>query len=386
MKNLYRFEIKKICNTPIFKFIIPILLVVVLGILWLDFGNSQMATGTKFSKREAIQYNQKIAKKFEGHLDDDKIKQVLNDYLLFYTENKKSPEKLTSYPMDVFSYYIADTMLSNQNNLPSLVAKNPNISIENVPIRPLSRLYHDTKQVKKFKLTTYYSWSDLFKTITSIFIPIALVSIIVIAGIFSEEKNQRIDGLILTTKYGRSKLTINKIAVSYSLSFMIFISVFSSVLLVFWYLYGFSGWEGNIRANFYLKFFNFPILITNLQVLLLILFIQLLNILVITSTTLVLSTLTSSANVTMIASVAVTILPKGLDKLLPKGTLFSKIIQYFPANNFTLKNIFEHMSFNESYLFNHFWSNLGTLVLLSILSCAFSVYFVYFYQKRSYLS
>ncbi|CDO19048.1 Uncharacterized protein BN963_SGAL_02256 [Streptococcus gallolyticus] len=385
MKKLYRFELKKIFHNNTFLFTIIALLVVVFGILWINFNNSQMASGVGTSTRKSIQYNQKIAKQFEGKLDDSKIKDVLANYLDFYKEEVGNSNKISSKPMDVFSYYIADNMLDTQNNLASLVAKNPNITIDEVDIKPLSSL-NINDSIKNLKITSYFSWSDLFKAVTAVFIPMIVAIIIINSRIFSDEKFQRMDHILLTTKYGRNKLTIEKIKAGFTSSIFIFFSTILIVLAEYTYYYGFSGWDGSIQANFYLKTFSFPVTINNLQVLFVLLFIQLLNIILITSITMLISSLMNSSFTTMLVSLGVIALPKGLDKLLMSGGPLSKVQQYMPINNFTLDNVLNNMGFDENFFFNNFWINIGVICVITLIGSMLSIFEVYTYQKNYYIS
>lgn len=385
MKKLYRFELKKIFHNNTFLFTIIALLVVVFGILWINFNNSQMASGVGTSTRKSIQYNQKIAKQFEGKLDDSKIKDVLANYLDFYKEEVGNSNKISSKPMDVFSYYIADNMLDTQNNLASLVAKNPNITIDEVDIKPLSSL-NINDSIKNLKITSYFSWSDLFKAVTAVFIPMIVAIIIINSRIFSDEKSQRMDHILLTTKYGRNKLTIEKIKAGFTSSIFIFFSTILIVLAEYTYYYGFSGWDGSIQANFYLKTFSFPVTINNLQVLFVLLFIQLLNIILITSITMLISSLMNSSFTTMLVSLGVIALPKGLDKLLMSGGPLSKVQQYMPINNFTLDNVLNNMGFDENFFFNNFWINIGVICVITLIGSMLSIFEVYTYQKNYYIS
>lgn len=385
MKKLYRFELKKIFHNNTFLFTIIALLVVVFSILWINFNNSQMASGVGTSTRKSIQYNQKIAKQFEGKLDDSKIKDVLANYLDFYKEEVGNSNKISSKPMDVFSYYIADNMLDTQNNLASLVAKNPNITIDEVDIKPLSSL-NINDSIKNLKITSYFSWSDLFKAVTAVFIPMIVAIIIINSRIFSDEKSQRMDHILLTTKYGRNKLTIEKIKAGFTSSIFIFFSTILIVLAEYTYYYGFSGWDGSIQANFYLKTFSFPVTINNLQVLFVLLFIQLLNIILITSITMLISSLMNSSFTTMLVSLGVIALPKGLDKLLMSGGPLSKVQQYMPINNFTLDNVLNNMGFDENFFFNNFWINIGVICVITLIGSMLSIFEVYTYQKNYYIS
>lgn len=385
MKKLYRFELKKIFRNNTFLFTILALVVVVFGILWVNFNNSQMALGVGISTRNSIQYNQKIAKQFEGKLDDSKIKDILANYLDFYKEGLGDLNKISNKPMDVFSYYIADNLLDPQNNLASLVDKNPNITIDEVDIKPLSSL-NINHSIKNLKITSYFSWSDLFKVITAVFIPVIVAIIVINSRIFSDEKSQKMDHILLTTKYGRNKLTVEKIKAGFTSSIFIFLITMLIVLAEYTYFYGFSGWDGSIQANFYLKAFSFPVTMNNLQVLFVLLFIQFLNIILITSITMLISGLMNSSYTAMLVTLGVIALPKGLDKMLMSGSFLSKVQQYMPINNFTLDNILKHMGFAENFFFNNFWINLGVICLIALFGSMLGIFAVYTYQKNYYIS
>ncbi|HEM2744128.1 TPA: ABC transporter permease subunit [Streptococcus suis] len=385
MKTLYQFEIKKIFNTKLFLFSLVSLLIVLLATMWLNFYNSQMASGKGYSTREAIQYNQKIAQKFDGNLDDDKIKDILDSYLSFYKESIENPDKITNEPMNVFAYYVSDTMLDASDNLPSLVRDNPDITIDEVDIKPLSAL-RISDSINDVKMTTFFSWSDLFKTIKDIFIPIVIVIVIVISGIFANEKSQNLDKIILPTKHGRNKLTTKKIIAGFSISIPIFLTTITLILIAYSYLYGLSGWDGSIQANFYLKTFNFPLPLNNIQVLFIILFIQLLNIIMITSITMLFSSYLNSAFSTMIASLTFIALPAGINKIFLPGNFINKIHQYMPINNFTLKNILDDMGFNNTFLFDNFWSNLIVIILMTVIGSSLCIGIIHYHQKHQYIS
>ncbi|MCJ1989863.1 ABC transporter permease [Lactococcus carnosus] len=387
MYMLYKFELKKIVKTKLFSGVCLALLVTTLGAMWTVFYISPMGIGPKeMSKRSVVQYNQKFARQYEGDLTDSKIKEVLSDYLAFYKSRKQDENKYQEeIPNNVFSYRIADAVLNPKDNLPNQVDKNPNVSIDDIPVKPISSLGIN-KDIKPIKLTSYYGWSDLYKMTEVIYIPIVMAIIVACSGIFSSERAANIDQLLLATKHGRKRLTTSKICAVGLVSVTLFLVTSLLILGSFFIFYGFDGWNGSIQANFELATFTFPIALSHLQVYLVMLGIQLFNVLFISSLGILISSFTNSPFISMIISLVIFVIPKGLDKLFTVGTLPNKVQQYLPINNFSVDTILQKMTNNEEVLRNSFTANLLIIGVTACLVMVVSLVVTSTHQKKYYAS
>src|SRR5690625_5517662 len=103
-----------------------------------------------------------------------------------------------------------------------------------------------------------------------LFILTIMITILICSLVFSGDTSRNMNQLLLSTKFGRNKLTISKIIAATLISIFVFIFI-QIISLVSFYIYnsGFSGWDVSIQTNFSLKLFGFPVELNHLQVFLL---------------------------------------------------------------------------------------------------------------------
>src|SRR5690625_5409254 len=93
-----------------------------------------------------------------------------------------------------------------------------------------------------------------------LFILTIMLTILICSLVFSGDTSRNMNQLLLSTKFGRNKLTISKIIAATLISIFVFIFI-QIISLVSFYIYnsGFSGWDVSIQTNFSLKLFGFTV-------------------------------------------------------------------------------------------------------------------------------
>lgn len=394
MKKLTQLEFAKLVKNKTFLWSIVALAIVCLTSLFMVISTTQMAKSTDTFKRNSIQKNQKIAKKYEGKLDDGKVRLILDDYIIS-TKNKEDAifgknGKPISMPLkDVFSSSISEEMVAKDekglNDIFALASINPNLKLSDLKIKSVKDL-NINKNIKSVELASFYSWSDFYLISEILFIPIVIIIIIIAAGLFSNERSRNIEQLILSTKYGRNKLTLSKFKAVFRVSTLVFLSVHIISFLIFTFTYGLDGWNGSIQTNFYLRTFEFPEVLNNIQVYLVMLLIQAFGLLFILGVVTLVSSLTNSAFSSMIISLAILMLPKGLEKLFTKGTSLNKVQQYFPINNFNKDNILLGMYDKDMYFSGSFWINISIICVGATVLYFACLFISYKHQENYFVS
>lgn len=228
--TLLKFELKKILHRTVTR---VSLVAAALFILLVSSGlpisyvstNSRNQSGMLDS--ELLAHNKEISSEFTGALTDDKIQSIIYKYNLmpFIDEiQSQSDEKEKQYTKDfernVLSNFVMRSFVDNSGNILSV----KEVAGENEIYYGFSPGFDE------------FIWD--YKLVASIAV---IVSIIGISPLYSSDYSEKTDSLVLTAKYGKSKLISAKTAAAVlfaSVSFIFFtgICIISNGLIF--------GWEG----------------------------------------------------------------------------------------------------------------------------------------------
>ncbi|MFP3813426.1 hypothetical protein, partial [Bacillus sp. SIMBA_005] len=75
------------------------------------------------------------------------------------------------------------------------------------------------------KFGSYVTWYDLFKVTGQLFILTSMIVILICSLIFSSDTSRNTNQLLLSTKFGRNKLTISKIIAATMISIFVFLFI-----------------------------------------------------------------------------------------------------------------------------------------------------------------
>src|SRR5690625_1004044 len=365
MKNIMKCEIDKIIRSKSFIGGLIVSLIVLAGILFIGFYYSQLnISGEKVG--EGTELYHEVVKESTGDFTDQKVKGILANYIDRYQSTD-----VDNKSFDLFSWQIGEVFISKDKDiylkLNKAIAQNEKITMEQINLKTIKEIGF-TEFEKPLKIGSYVTWYDLYKVTNQLFILTSVITILICSLVFSGDTSRNMNQLLLSTKFGRNKLTISKIMASTLISIFAFLFI-QIISLVAFYVYnsGFSGWDISIQTNFSLKLFSFPGEFNHLQVFLLVIALHFISMLSIVGITLYVSSLTRSPFSSLVISLGLFLLPKALTELFKKGIVY-KLLNLFPINNYSIENFLSLLSSKHDFLLNYFVQNLvfAMIVLLVI--------------------
>ncbi|MFZ2540058.1 MAG: hypothetical protein WAX04_14355, partial [Oscillospiraceae bacterium] len=99
-------------------------------------------------------------------------------------------------------------------------------------------------------------WKNLLSNLSGLCLVLAFVMCICIAPVFANEYQTRTDSVILSSKYGRSKVFTSKIKSSFIFSTVLYLGSILIFTLIMLGIYGFGGWNCNIQINDFIAPYN----------------------------------------------------------------------------------------------------------------------------------
>lgn len=297
MKSLILFEFQKIYKKRMNKIVFfgTFLLMALSMVLNIDQVWTYNEKKETMKGRDYVEYTKSVCKKLEGPITEEKAKEYLEEYqkMLENPEYFVTDETGEHFTDDVYcSYYIPHrwlvTELGHVYDEPGIQSWGENIKKLNLnEIEPLyeartNRLrdtliqgssdwqYTDAEQkywiseASEIRTPISYGYVEGFNQWFDMasFYCIPLIALfIIMATVYAGEYEQNTDNIILTTKYGKSKIITAKniAAILYGLLFCTVNVVIGFVMMFGWY--GISGWDMPIQSIY----FQCPYAVTNLQ-------------------------------------------------------------------------------------------------------------------------
>lgn len=178
MKSIYLFELKKIFSRKIVWAGIFLVFAVSVG---------------RFSyiSGQDVSYEQELAAKYEGILDDTKVQQMLQDFM-------PTQEQLDMWKGPVYAIGL--------NSMQSAVHR----FFANEDGTWNGKTVADVFGNQKIKVGYYAGWMELSRNLIAVMVTLAIVSVIMTAPVFAGEYSG-MDNILLTSRYGRTKCAAAKI-------------------------------------------------------------------------------------------------------------------------------------------------------------------------------
>lgn len=375
MFNIYKFEIKKILKTKLFIGSFVIFLLALTGIYFLNFEVSRLNENA-----------QQVAKSHEGDFTDEKLKQIIDDYMVKFQDERKTGTYKIENNMDVYTWFIFDNFDKNSRDRSSYVKIDEAVKsvktlrVTDIDLKKISDL-NFPKFNKPLYTSSYYGWYDLYNATSMVIMAIVIFTIILLAGIFAGDTEKNIDQILLTTKYGRSKLISAKILAGFTITSGIFILANLLTYAVFLYYSSSLGWNTSIQLNFMLEVFTFPVELNQSQVYILLLLLQFTGLLAISAITILLSSLSKASFPVLAISVGLYLLPLIFDKF--NKPFLTKIGNLSPVKN---QSVLELLNIQDRvFISNNFQTNLLFLMIIFVSVALLSNVFVYQKEKHSYI-
>ena len=362
MRTIVQYEIDKIIKNKTFIGALIVSLFVLAGILFIGFYYSQLQ-GPHQGNMDRYHKN---VEEHTGDFTDQKVREVLGDYV---DKFQSSEYKGTS---DLFSWEMADTFFPKDEDIylemNDAMEQNEKITIDQIDLKTIKEIGF-TSFATPLKFGSYVTWYDLFKVIGHLFILTSMIVILICSLVFSSDTSRNTNQLLLTTKFGRNKLTISKIIAATLISIFVFLFI-QVISLGAFYVYnnGFTGWDTSIQTNFKLELFDFPVEINQLQVFFLAIALHFISLLAIVGITTFVSSITNSPFSSLAISLGLFFLPAALIELFGRRGMVYEILNIFPINNYKVEGFLKLMNSKYDFILNYFEQNmvLTLVVLLAI--------------------
>lgn len=362
MLSIIRYELEKIMRNKTFLVLFIASLLVLMGIFQIGFNYSQLSSINDSNREKGYsEFYKQIANKHKGDFNDEKVEEILADFIDRYQDEGDIDKR----PFDLFSYDIGSVFFSKDEDIylkmNDAIEHNEKITIDQINLKSIDEIGFKTFD-KSFTIGSYSNWSDLYVVLGMTFILLCIIVIVICSTIYSNEVSSGINQLLLSTKYGRSKLISSKIisSILVTISGFIFIQL---ITLIAFYLryYGFDGWDTSIQVNFSIQLFNFPVYLNHLQIYFIIIIFQLFALLSIAGTTLLISSFSKSNLSSVLISIGIFLLPVGLMQIFREGIVHN-LLYLFPINLYNPIDMLSILREDNVFFLNSFIANFSLVI------------------------
>lgn len=378
MLRMIRFELQKIFERAIVIGSLATLLLVSFVLLQAYcFNNSRTTSllpdGANLSGREAILYNQAVAKKYAGDFTDKTVAQMVADFA-------------EEYPQDFYA------LTHDEGINASLPSAYSYLSIFMPPQNYEEILQEATEQGSSISPLTEYglisiadymppadgffqygysdSWEFFFMSFCgstlTIAIPALIVIIIAVSTVFSSEYSMKTDALILTTKHGKSKQITAKLLASFIFATLVIGGLFIIFCAAFGLQYGFVGWNTDIQTNFGLSFMAVEIPLNNLQLIILGLMVVWAAGIFTASVTALLSAITKTPFSSLIVAFMVFVVPRIIRQMLTQNPL-RDILSIFPINAVNVQEVLRLPINSQSVFYQYPYAPVVSIGIVTLM-------------------
>ena len=377
MRRIVQCEIDKIIKNKTFIGALIVTLFVLAGILFLGFYYSQL----QGQYRGEMDRYHKNVEEHTGEFNDQKVREILTDYM-----DRFQRDDINNRASDLFSWEIADTFFPKDEDIylkmNDVVEQGDKITIDQINLKTIKEIGFTQFQAP-LKIGSFVTWKDLFNVTNQLFILTSIIAILVSSLVFSSDTSRNMNQLLLSTKFGRNKLSIARIMTATLISIFVFLFI-QVISLVAFYVYnsGFTGWDTSIQTNFSLELFSFPVELNHLQVFCLAIALHSISLLAIVGITIYVSSITYSPFSSLIIALGLFLLPKAFTQLIKSGIVY-KLLNLFPINNYRIEDILTFMSSKHDYILNSFGQNI-ILTMVVLLAIKVVLDFVVYRRMKQY--
>ncbi|QTZ57022.1 ABC transporter permease subunit [Streptococcus equi] len=386
MAFLIPFEFKKLLRRQSVFGAIVVVLLAVGGLFYQHFFNGQISgsSADQVHGRAAVAINQQIAEKHTGYLSDDLISRILNDY----AKNQSDLKKKGVYSV-VSHYAISHLVPKSTDKLIAINSTDKPLTFDNVHLKSREEL-GSALPLKELKLGNFAPWNQLFDVTNSTYLLVVMLCLYITAPLFSGESSKKMNSILLTTVFGRGKLTLAKLAVSIAISTLVFAIANGLVFAVFATYFGFSGWDTSLQLNLYwidpvINIMAFPEKMTLGIAFVYLLVFQYIGLIFMTGIHALVSSLTKSPLTTFGISALIVYAPVFLMGIFPEG-LMNKLLTFVSVQTFGTQELLLKLAYSgkNGFIFNHFLLNFISITgMRLLLSCLLMTLTFYVIKRKS---
>lgn len=379
MKSILGFELTKLLRKKSAFGAVIVALLALVGLFYTNFFVGQISgySSDKVNGQKAVAINRQIAEEHSGYLSDGLISSILNDYA------KNQPDLKKKGVYSVVSHYAISELIPNPNEM--LVAINNTdevLQFDNIKLKSQEQL-GSYFPLEELKLGNFAPWNQLFLVSNGAYILILLLSVYLCAPLFSGDFSKKMNQLLLTTKYGRNKLTMAKLTASVLISTSLFVSFYALILTVFAWYFGFSGWDTSVQLNLYwiTPFENimaFPEKLTLLSTFINLLAFQFIGLIFIMAVNALVSSKTKSSLTTFAISAGAIFVPSFLMQIF-QGGIIHKLLTIASVSTSNTAGLMLQLSHNgpSGFFLDSFWMNSGLVIGFRLLIVSLLLYCTY---------
>lgn len=372
MRTILSFELTKLLRKKSALGAVTVALLALLGLFYMNFFVGQISgySSDKVNGSAAVAINRQIAEEHSGYLSDSLMSSILNDY----AKNQLDFKKKGIY--SVVSHYAISELVPDSNEMLIAINKSDEaLQFDNIKLKSQEQL-GSYFPLEELKLGNFAPWNQLFLVSNNAYILVLLLCVYLSAPLFSGDTAKQMNPLLLTTKYGRNKLTVAKLMASLLISTSLFVSFNAIILGVFAWYFGFSGWDTSVQLNLYWidpfeNIMAFPEKMTLLSTFVTVLFFQFIGLIFITAVIAFVSRRTKSPLTTFAISAGAIFVPSFFLKVF-QGGLIHKLLTIISVSTSNTAGLMLQLSHNEpqGFFLDRFWLNSGLIITLRLLLIA----------------
>lgn len=414
LKELIRYEINKSVRRPaVLGIFIVIFLVDILMIFFGTFG-SEPTPGMPYSKEKVTQLQQERSV-FSGIIDEEWTQRIkdLKNGILNNPANQVNKEERKRITEELLAQGLLEETINSPDNIGRFIREDVLSSrefqrLEDPEVasnfykwadkfgKETAGYYRETYEGQKGEaLATkaeemygylsneykaYYDygwgWSRLHAMQTVLPFTIGLLLIVVLTPMFSYEYGKKTDSLLLSAKYGKSKLIKAKMIVGFSLAVLSWLLIQLINIAIIFSFFGIEGSKSFVQ-NWAVN--PSPYAFTYLTSYLAVTAMSFVGLLFLTSMILFISSRSKTAFISLIISAIITLLPTAhLDIFASR--IVQKILMFLPTNILIGVNHFK--TFEAFYLFGNVIMLPSTAMVVASILSILMVMGAYFSFKR----
>ena len=387
--QIFKFESEKILKNKSIIGAGLVLLLSLFAIVYIGFFQSQLRGAkniTGVSGRESIERYLDFTNEYQGELTDHKVKKITSDYLKIYQDKKRKNIQIFDY----FQWSVVDTFTNHEEQdvyveMIDAIRDGKKYTIDDVNLLSMKNVGYK-KMDFPIKIGNFKTWTDLLNVTSIAFIPVSLFVILICSILFANDTSKNIIPLLLSTRYGRTKMIKSKILVGTGMAIASFLIVQLIILIIFYIYYGFSGWDVSVQANLDWKVFDFPLEWNMLQSYMFGVVFQLIGVLFIAGVTMLISSLSSSPFSALAISLGVFVIPQPLTHIFMSGIPNKIMYFFFPINTFEIDKVLLWMSRDNMFFFHSFVANVALILIVLLVTKAVLDTSIYVRMKKLSLS
>ena len=285
MAELFRFEISKIFRKKLVLFSVLGVLAFS-GMMIISWGvNAYPIQGTDvmkhYTRKEAQKMNRDFLRQYQGKLTDEKVKAIIDSC----RKKAENDEPRTYTELMIQKIFLDD----------------------NDQIRKVSEVFPEIGN--QLVLGDVMGWDFFNYAFTSNVLIIGIGLIILLSPLFSDEYTTGMDGMILTSKYGKNKCAIAKVGAGFMTAIILTFVIILMYVLSFLILFGTAGYDAHMQLGMRGMYQQVPVLTTCLQAVIQTMTASVFSLLILAGMVMLISALCKSSFTTIILSAAVYFIP-----------------------------------------------------------------------------